>query len=84
MKLVKVVFGSATQGLWLKDRKVESQVIGKQSRLPKRGTVRGVRRSQLQNSREKSKSSAMIDRGVGVSLTIIITFVSCSKSLMSH
>ena len=44
-ELGKMVSGSATQSLWLGDRKVGSQVIGKHpSRLPARGTVGKVRR----------------------------------------
>ena len=43
--LGKVVTGSATQSLWLKDREVGSQVIGEdRSRLPVRRTVGEVRR----------------------------------------
>ena len=39
-KLGKVTSGSATQGLWLGDRKVRSQVVGEdQSRLPERGQL---------------------------------------------
>ena len=39
-ELGKVASGSATQSLWLKDKKVGSQVIGNdRSRLPWRGTV---------------------------------------------
>ena len=41
----KVASGSVTLGLWLGDRKVESQVIDEdRSRLPVRGTVGEVRR----------------------------------------
>ena len=44
-ELGKVASGSATQGLWLGDRKVGSQVVGiDRSRLPGRGTVGEVRR----------------------------------------
>ena len=44
-ELRKVVSGSAMQGLWLRDRKVGSQVGGKdRSRLPGRGTFREVKR----------------------------------------
>ena len=44
-KLGKVAYGSATQGLWLRDRKVGSLVSGEdRSRLPGRGTVGEVRR----------------------------------------
>ena len=49
----EVASGSATQGLWLKDRKVGSQVIGEdQSRLPKRGTAEEVGRGGRQGRRE--------------------------------
>ena len=44
-ELGKVASGSATQGLWLGDRKVGSQVIGEdRSRLFVRGTVGEIRR----------------------------------------
>ena len=44
-ELGKVASGTATQGLWLRNREVGSQVSGiKQSGLPGRGTVRKVRR----------------------------------------
>ena len=44
-ELEKIVSGSATQGLRLKNRKVESQIIGEdQSRIPGRRTVKEVRR----------------------------------------
>ena len=41
-QLRKAASGSATQGLWLRNRKVGSQVSGiDRSRFPGRGTVRG-------------------------------------------
>ena len=44
-ELRKIASGSATQGLWLGDRKVASQVIGEdQSQLAGRVTVGEVRR----------------------------------------
>ena len=44
-ELREVAFGSATQGLWLRNGKVRSQVGGvDRSRLPGRRTVRKVRR----------------------------------------
>ena len=44
-ELGKVVSGSAAQGLWLRERKVGSQVIGDdRSRLPGKGAVGKVRR----------------------------------------
>ena len=44
-ELGKVASCSATQGIWLGDRKKGSQVIGKdRSRLPGRGTVGEIRR----------------------------------------
>ena len=44
-ELGKVASGSAMQSFWLRDRKVEPQVVGvDRSRLPGRGTVREVRR----------------------------------------
>ena len=43
-ELGKVASGSATQGLWLGDRKMETLVIGEdRSPLPGRKTVREVR-----------------------------------------
>ena len=45
VELGKVSSGSATHGLWLGDRKVEYQVVGKdRSRLLRRGTVMKVRK----------------------------------------
>ena len=44
-ELRKVASGSATQSLWLRNRKVGSQVISEdRSRIPGRRTVREVRR----------------------------------------
>ena len=44
-ELEKVTSGFATQGLWLRDRKVRSQLIGEdQSRFPGRGTVGEARK----------------------------------------
>ena len=44
-ELEKVASGSATQGLWLRDRKVEFQIVGEdRSRFPGSGRVREVRR----------------------------------------
>ena len=44
-ELRKVASASATQGLWLRDRKVGFQVSGDdRSRFPGRGTVGAVRR----------------------------------------
>ena len=44
-ELGKVVSSSAAQGLWLRERKVGSQVIGDdRSRLPGKGAVGEVRR----------------------------------------
>ena len=46
-ELGKVAFGSATQGLWLRNGKVRSQVIGEdRSRFPGRRTVGKVRRGE--------------------------------------
>ena len=46
-ELRKVASGSATQSLWLRKRKVGSQVIGiDRSRFPGRGTVGEVRRGE--------------------------------------
>ena len=44
-ELEKVAFISATQGLWLRNRKLGSQAVGEdRSRFPGRGTVEEVRR----------------------------------------
>ena len=44
-ELQKVASGSATEGNWLRDRKVGSQVIGEdRSGFPGRGTIGEVRR----------------------------------------
>ena len=46
-ELEEIAFGFATQGLWLEDRKVGSQVVGEdQSRLSGRRTVGKVRRKR--------------------------------------
>ena len=55
-KLGKVVSGSATQGLWLGDRKMGSQVIHKgQSQHPGRGTVGKVSRGGRASNRTKKR-----------------------------
>ena len=56
-ELGKVAFGSASQGLWLRDRKVGSQVIGEdRSRFPGRRTVWEIRRGGRRTSnRVKNK-----------------------------
>ena len=69
-KLRNVASGSATQGLWLRNGKVESQVSGiDQSRLPGRRTPRVIRKEDEEEEsiqflgliwmKEKSKLSAM-------------------------
>ena len=46
-KLVEVISGSATQGLWLENRKVGFQVVGNdRNRLPEKGTVGQIRRRE--------------------------------------
>ena len=46
-ELSEVPFGSATQGLWLRNGKVRSQVSGiNRSRFPRRRTVGKVRREE--------------------------------------
>ena len=46
-ELGKVASGSATHGLWLRNRKVGSQVMGiDRSRFPRRGTVGKVRKKR--------------------------------------
>ena len=59
-ELGEVVSGSATQGLWLRNGKVGSQVSGiDQSRLPERGTVgevkNGGRRGRRASDRAKKR-----------------------------
>ena len=50
-ELGKVASGSATQSLWLRDRKVRFQAIGEdRSRFPGRGKVREVRREERRAS----------------------------------
>ena len=47
VELREVASGSATQGLWLRNGKVGSQVSGiDRSRLPGKGTVGGIRRGR--------------------------------------
>ena len=56
VELGKVASGSATQGLWLRDRKVESQVIGEdRGRFPGRRTVGEVRREGRRASKRAKK-----------------------------
>ena len=58
-KLGKVAYGSATQGLWLRDRKVGSLVSGEdRSRLPGRGTVGEVRRGGREAATERRREYA--------------------------
>ena len=53
-ELGKVASGSATQGLWLRDRKVGSQVIGEdRSRFPGRGAV-----GKLEEEKDEEKEPA--------------------------
>ena len=54
-ELGKVASDSATQGLWLGNRKMGSQVIGEdQNRLPGRGTVGEIRRGRRASDRAKN------------------------------
>ena len=62
-KLVKIVSGSATQGLWLEDRKVGSRVIGEdQSRHPGRGTVGDVGRGGRCGRRASDRTKERVHR----------------------
>ena len=62
-ELRKVASGSATQGLWLGNGKVGSQVIGEnQSRLPKRGAVGEVRRGGRCGRRPSDRTKKRIHR----------------------
>ena len=61
-ELAKVVSGSATQSLWLRNRKVESQSGGDQSRLPGRGTVKEVRRGGRRERRASDRSKKKVNR----------------------
>ena len=55
-ELGEVASGSATQGLWLGDRKVGSQVVGEdRTRLPGRGTVGKVRRGGGRRASDRTK-----------------------------
>ena len=55
-ELGKVAFGSATQGLWLRNGKVRSQVIGEdRSRFPGRRTVGEVRRGEDEEGEPATK-----------------------------
>ena len=60
-ELGKVASGSATQGLWLGDRKMGSQVIGEdRSRLARRGTAGEVRRGGRRASDRTKEGSTKI------------------------
>ena len=60
-ELGKAASGSATQGLWLGDRKVESQVIGEdQIRLPGRRTVGEVRRRGRRGRRASDRAKERV------------------------
>ena len=53
-ELRKAASGSATQGLWLRNRKVGSQVSGiDRSRFPGRGTVRGGGRTSSDRAKKR-------------------------------
>ena len=55
-ELGDVACGSATQGLWLRDRKVRSQVVGEnRSRFPGKRTVGEVRRGRRRASERAKK-----------------------------
>ena len=61
--LGKVASGSATQGLWLGDRKVESQIIGEnRSQLAGRGTIGEVRRRRRWGRRANDRTKEKIHR----------------------
>ena len=56
-KLRKVASGSATQGLWLRNRKVGSQVSGEdQSQFPGRRTVGEVRGGERRGRRASNRT----------------------------
>ena len=60
-ELSEVASGSATQGLWLKNGKVGSQVSGvDRSRFPGRRTVRKVRREGRQGRRASDRAKKRV------------------------
>ena len=62
-ELKKVASGSATQGLWQRNRKVESQVSGiNRSRFPGRKTVREVRRGGTRGRRASDRAKKRVYR----------------------
>ena len=62
-ELREVASGSATQGLWLRNGKVRSQVSGKdRSRLPGRGTVGEVRRGGRQERTASDTTKGRVHR----------------------
>ena len=62
-ELREVASGSATQGLWLRNRKVRPQVSGiDQSRFPGRRTVRKVRRGGRRGRRASDRTKKRVHR----------------------
>ena len=61
--LREVATGSATQGLWLRNGKVGSQVSGiDRSRFPGRGTVEKVRRGGRRGRRASDRAKKRVHR----------------------
>ena len=62
-ELREVASGSATQGLWLRNGKVRSQVSGiDRSRFPGRRTVRKVRRGGRRGRRASDRAKERVHR----------------------
>ena len=62
-ELREVASGSATQGLWLGNRKVRSQVSGvDRSQFPGRRTVRKVRRGVRRGRRASDRAKERVQR----------------------
>ena len=63
VKLGKVASGSATQGIWLGNRKVGSQVIGEdRSRLPGRRAIGEVRRRRRWGRRASTRTKERVHK----------------------
>ena len=62
-ELRKIASGSATLGLWLQNKKVESQVSGEdRSRFSGRGTIREVRRERRRRRRASDRAKKGVYR----------------------
>ena len=62
-ELREVASGSATQGLWLRNGKVGSQVSGiDRSRFPGRRTIREVRRGERRGRKASDRAKKRVNR----------------------